>query len=89
MLLLIVTTPIYENFRLSNCVSSVTLNLSVFFAMSMLLFLGVEKFQGSHSAEAIASKILEIMKSFGIEKKVRHITSDSASNMIRGLYSNF
>ena len=42
------------------------------------------QFDGSHTGVAIGDKLLEIMKSYNIENRVKFVTSDSASNMIKG-----
>ena len=41
-------------------------------------------FVGAHTAENLAKKIQEIIKRYLIENKVAYITSDSASNMVKG-----
>ena len=46
--------------------------------------LACELFEGSHTADAVASKIQEIVQRFLIQSKVRYIISDSAANMVRG-----
>ena len=50
-----------------------------------LLFRCCELFEGSHTAQAVATKINEILKTFLIENKVKYIVSDSAANMVRGM----
>ncbi|KAM9975722.1 hypothetical protein ACTFIW_003671 [Dictyostelium discoideum] len=45
--------------------------------------LGCESFTGNHTAEKTAEKVIHIVSQYGIEKKVRWITTDNASTMIK------
>ena len=53
--------------------------------ITCLLFRCCELFEGSHTADAVAAKINEILKKFLIQNKVKFIVSDSASNMVKGM----
>ena len=59
----------------------------VFFA-NFVHTLGCEKFEGAHTAEAVAEKIHKILKEFLIQNKVGFIVSDSASNMVAGKFDS-
>ena len=42
------------------------------------------RFDSSHTGLAIADKLMEVLKDFGIEDKTFHCLTDSAGNMIKG-----
>ena len=50
--------------------------------------LGCERFEGSHTADAVAEKIHKILKEFLIQNKVGYVVSDSASNMVAGKFNS-
>ena len=48
------------------------------------IVIGVEQFNSSHTARAIADKLMDILTRFLIDKKVAYVVSDSAANMCKG-----
>ena len=42
------------------------------------------QFDTAHTGLAIADKLMEVLKDYGIENKTFHCLTDSASNMIKG-----
>ena len=47
------------------------------------VMLACSRFRGNHTAENIAEHVDEVIASFDISKKLSHITTDNASNMVK------
>ena len=53
----------------------------------LLILSACTQFNESHTGTAIASKMMEVLKSYDIDKKVHHFLSDNAANMIKCKFS--
>lgn len=72
-------------------VSFIAVSVHYFHPVTKVLqtkFLACEHFIGAHTADSIASKLNSIFNRFGILKKIKFITTDSASNYIAALKHN-
>ncbi len=69
---------------------SIRLGLSFFRVIkNFMTFLSAcRQFDTAHTGLAIADKLMEVLKEYGIENKTFHCLTDSASNMIKGSSSN-